>query len=149
MRNTPEEQIILDANKALWKQRHNMSDEDFETFISSPGHRNMSLRTKEMRKYKIIAEVIKSKYCNAGLKVGQKYVFSTMPSMLLPDESDAPFCIKALAPMGNVHYGFWDRLSAGIDPNEGLWTHVQCMDPGIERGGLGNVQFRVYAKKEE
>ena len=148
IQNTPEEQKVLDANKALWKQRHNMPDEDFETFISFPGHRNLALRTAEMRKYKIIAEVIKSKYCNAGLKVGQKFVFKVMPSVLLAEESDAPLCIKALGPMGDMMFGFWDRLSGGIDPNEGMWTHVQCMDPGIDKGGLGNVQFKVYAKKE-
>ena len=148
IQNTPEEQKILDANKALWKQRHHMPDEDFEAFISSPAHRNLALRTAEIRKYRIIAEVVKSKYCNAGLKVGQRFVFSAMPSMLLAEESDAPLCIKALAPMGNMMFGFWDRLSGCIDPNEGMWTHVQCMDPGIESGGLGNVQFKVYARKE-
>ena len=146
---TLEERQVIEKQKELWRQKHGMTDEDFEKFISSPGHMRLALRTGEMRKYKLIAEVVKSKYCNAGLKVGQKYTFSVMPSQLLVEESDAPFCIKALGPMGQIMLVFWDSLAAGVDPNDGMWTHVQCLDPGVERGGLGNVLFKVHAEKIE
>lgn len=145
---TPEEQRVIDKQKEMWKQRHGMTDEDFAKFISSPAHRKLALRTEEMRKYKVIAEVIKSKYCNAGLKVGQKYTFRVMPSKLLVEESDCPLCIKALGPMGQIMMGIWDRLLEGTDPNESMWTVYQCLDPGVEQGGLGNVSFKVYAVKE-
>jgi hypothetical protein len=145
---SPEQLQVIEKQKLLWKQRHNMTDEDYATFLSHPAHLKMSLRTDEMRKYKVIAEAIKSSYCNAGVKVGQKFVFRVMPSKLLVEESDCPFCIKALGPMGQIMFGIWDRLLENSDPNESWWTGFQCLDPGIERGGLGNVQFRVYVVRE-
>ena len=144
---TAAEQQTIEETKQFMKQHHGITDEDFARHISYPANRKMVLHKKEMDKYKIIAEVIESKYCGAGIKVGQKYVFKSIPNMLLVDESDCPLCIKALGPVSELMHGFWDRIMEGLDPNEGMWQYARCLDMGIKYGGLGSVVFKVYAQK--
>ena len=138
-----EEEVI----KQMMQQAIGITDEDFKTHIGYPQNLELARRTPELMMYKIIAEVTESKYCSAGLKVGQKFTFRTLPAMLLPDESDCPLCIRAIGPISNLITGFWDRIVAGVDPNQGMWNLAECMDPGVDRGGLGHVVFTVYAQK--
>ena len=83
----------------------------------------------------------------AGLKPGQKYVFQALPAMLLVEESDAPPCARALAPLGERLSGIWDKIMERADTSEG--EEVGCLDPGLENGGLGHVTFRVYTEKTD
>jgi len=129
-----------------FKQRIGMNNSDFNKFISGAANRKIIL-SKEMHEYKIIAEVTESKYCGAGCEVGQKYIFQTVPNMLLVNESNCPLCIKALGPVSELMHGFWDRMIEGLNPNEGMWQYAHCLDKGIEYGGLGHVVFKVYAQK--
>jgi len=129
------------------QQQLGVTDEDFQTLISAPGTRKWFENAAAIRKYKIVAEVVESKYCSARLKPGQKYVLRAAPPMLLPEESDCPLCIKALAPIAPLIMGFWDRILEGVDPNQGMWQMAECLDPGIGRGGVGHVVFRVYAQE--
>lgn len=145
--NTPEEQQIINATKQFMKQHHGITDEDFERHISYPANRKMILRKQELDKYKIVAEVIESKYCGAGIEVGQKYIFQGIPNLLLINESDCPLCVKAIGPVSELMHGFWDRIIEGADPNEGMWLYARCLDMGVKYGGLGSVIFRVYAQK--
>lgn len=138
---------VIEQIKQMMKQQIGITDEDFQTWISVPGASKMLARFPELMKYKIVAEVIEAKYCTAGLQVGQKYVFSAMPAMLLPEESNCPLCVRALGPIANLMMGFWDRILEGVDPNEGMWRKAECLDPGISRGGLGHVVFSVYAQE--
>ena len=138
---------MVEEMKQMMQQAVGISDEDFQTLISAPGASKMLGRFPELMKYKIVAEVIEAKYCSAGLKPGQKYVFSAMPAMLLPEESDCPLRLRALGPIAPLIMGFWDRIVEGVDPNQGMWQMAECLDPGIGRGGLGHVVFRVYAQE--
>ena len=144
---TPQEQQTIEEEKKEMR-KIGMPEKDIEIFLSHPYHVKLVVRGfPEMKKYKLVAEVVKSVNCRA--EVGQKFIF-TSRGKLLPDESDCPLCIRALAPMGQILFGFWDRfMEEGIELNEGMWDHFQCLDPGIERGGRGNVLFKVYAKKIE
>jgi len=144
---TPEEQQIIEETKKFMKQRHGITDEDFEKHISYPINRKLILHKKELDKYRIIAEVTESKYCGAGCKVGQKYVFQSIPNLLLVNESDCPLCIKALGPVSELMHGLWERIVEGLEPNEGMGQYARCLDMGLKYGGLGSVAFRVYAQK--
>ncbi len=130
-----------------FKAHAGLSDEEFEENISYAFNRRLIVRHDEMAQYKIIAEVVESEHCLAGCKVGQKFVFKAVPAMLLPEESDCPFCVKALGPVSDLIHGIWDRLSEGLDPNEGIGLYASCLDLGLKYGGLGNVKLRVYAEK--
>ena len=138
---------MVEEIKRRLQKAMGITDEDFEGFISFPNNVQIMKLFPEIVKYKIIAEVTESKYCFAGLKPGQKYTISGMPAMLLSEESDCPLCVRAIGPIANLVAGFWDRIIAGADPNQGMWQTAACLDPGTGRGGLGHVVFRVYARK--
>lgn len=133
--------------KQAMQQAVGITDEDFEKYLSFPKNLAIAEGTPELLKYKVIAEVTEAKYCSAGLKPGQKYVFQALPAMLLVEESDAPPCARALAPLGERLSGIWDKILEGADVSEG--EMVGCLDPGLENGGLGHVTFRVYAEKAD
>ena len=133
--------------KQMMKGAIGITDEDFKTHMSYPQNVKMTGRAQELMKHKIIAEVTESKYCMAGLKAGQKYTFNAFPAMLLTQESDCPLCVRAIGPIADLMVGFWDRIIEGVDPNQGMWYMAECLDPGVNRGGLGHVVFKVYAQK--
>ena len=144
---SPAEQEIIKKTGQIFKQQTGMTDEEYKKHISYACNRKLILKKKELDKYKFIAEAIESKNCGAGIKVGQKYVIKGIPNMLLVDESDCPLCIKALGPVSELMHGFWDRITEGLDPNEGFWLYSRCLDPGVDYGGKGSVVFKVYAQK--
>jgi uncharacterized repeat protein (TIGR04076 family) len=131
-----------------FKEHLGLSDAEFEEHISYAFNRRLMVRHDEMASYKIVAEVVEAQYCGAGCKVGQKLVFKSVPTVLLPQESDCGLCVKALGPVAELVHGLWDRMSEGLDPNEGIGQYASCLDLGLKYGGLGNVKFRVYAEKE-
>lgn len=132
--------------KQMMQQAIGITDEDFETYFSFPHNLKIAESTPELMKYKIIAEVTDAQYCTAGLKKGQKYTFQALPAVLLPDESDCPPCARALAPIGNMLGDVWEKLMQGDSKST---TVVECLDPGVNKGGLGHVIFKVYAKEIE
>ncbi len=101
------------------------------------------------RKHRIVAEVTESTHCAAGINTGQRYIFKTIPPVLVPEDSDCPLCIRALGPVTGFVNTIMDRLAEGIDPNEALFNTAECLDPGLGSGGMGKVRFRVYAEKKE
>ena len=130
-----------------FKEAMGMSDEEFEEHISYGFNRRLIERYEEMSQARIIAEVTEATYCLAGCEVGQKLVFQCVPAMLLPEESTCPLCSKAIGPVAELIHQLWDRMSEGLDPNDGQAQFASCLDLGIPYGGLGNVRFRVYVEK--
>ncbi len=123
-----------------------MSDDEFEEHISFGFNRRLMARFEEMSEARIVAEVTEAKYCLAGCQVGQKLILKCVPAMLLPEESDCPLCSKAIGPVAELVHQIWDRMSEGLDPNEGQAQFASCLDHGIKYGGLGNVRFKVYVE---
>jgi uncharacterized repeat protein (TIGR04076 family) len=144
---TPEDQEKLNRARLAFKQKYNMPDADWEKHVSYACNRNLLLNRDRLRKYKIFAEVVESRYCGAGIKVGQKYVFQTIPNLLLVAESDCPLCLKALGPVSELIHGIWDRMVEGLDPNDSMGQFARCLDPGVNYGGLGSVIMKVYARE--
>ena len=138
---------ILDEARKGMKARFGMTDKEFEKHISYPHNRKIVENMTELQKYKMIAEVVETKYCSAGMKKGQKLVFNLMPNELLPAESNAPLCLRAIGPIAYLAQGFWDRIIDGLNPNEGVWHIAECLDQGLEKGGLGHVVFKVHVEK--
>ena len=144
---TPSEREKIRKVGQIFKQKSGMTDADFQKHIRYACNRNLILQKEELDKYRIIAQVVESKNCGAGIKLGQKYVIQGIPNLLLIDESDCPLCIKALGPVSELMHGFWDRIVEGLDPNEGFWQFARCLDPGVDYGGKGSVVFKVHAQK--
>jgi hypothetical protein len=140
-----------EATKALLTQVVGVTDEDLAK-VSRPLEKMLS-NVPRMMQYRIVAEVTSSKYCFAGLKVGDKIVFSPF---LNKEETTAPLCPWALLPVFITLRPFWERtielLDRGIegidDLNDGVMTKLAgCLDLGLDAGGLGHVDFKLYAEK--
>lgn len=119
-----------------------MSDEDMEKITPEQEEELKSVGSKAGR-YRVVAKVVDSKYCSAGLKPGQKYVIEPAQQINL-GESTAPLCLGALAPLGYRMEVYLDRMghSADKDMTSGL-RGFRCTDPGIGLNGLGTVEFKV------
>ncbi len=96
-------------------------------------------------RYRMVAEVVSSKYCMAGLQPGQKYIVDT-GGILSAAESTAPMCMSAIAPLADKVHAFFDRMAI----NAGVLSPISgfcCSDPGINLGGLGHVEFVVRVEE--
>ena len=121
-----------------------ITDEDWHALKNnSPGVYRFFERMDQVGKYRIIAEVIESKYCAAGLKKGQQFVIEG--GALVPEKSTAPFCMRALAPLTGFINTILEKIVAGEDPNDRVFRVAECLDPGLGAGGLGKVRFLVKA----
>ena len=120
---------------------------DSEISKVAPNIQKIMSSYPKFQQYRIVAEVTDSQYCGAQIKKGQKYIFSALPPLLLAEESDCPLCIRALGPLTGFINSVMDRIAEGIEPDNGIFTIAECLDPGLEHGGLGKVHFKVYARR--
>ena len=136
-----------EVSRQILKQAINISDEDLERL--PPGVKKLISDLPDKLKWRVVAEVTESKYCFAGLKPGDKFVF-TFPVLNIA-ESTAPPCVSAIASLASYLSVMVDRVAEGVDPND--WVHAgqqfECPDVGLEHGGLGKVWFKLYAEKAE
>lgn len=99
-----------------------------------------------MYNYKMIAEVVKASHCGYKPKIGDRYVFAP-GGTIITEECTWPICVWALAPMLPFFYMYYDRLIAGLDPND-MWTeNIKCADIGTDCGGFGEVVFKFSFEK--
>ena len=140
-----------EATATFLKQAVGITDEDLAK-VQRNIEKIFSNASAAMQ-YKVVAEVTSSKYCFAGIKVGDKIVFSPF---LNPQETTCPLCPRALLPVLVALQQFWertfelfDRGIEGIDDlnNTAFAGIAGCLDPGLEHGGLGHVSFKLYAEE--
>jgi uncharacterized repeat protein (TIGR04076 family) len=124
---------------AFAKDMLGMTEEDIAT-ITPEQELEYKNTMENMAKFRIVAEVVKSKYCAAGLQVGQKFVFSGV--QIDGEASDCPLCVGAIAPLQRILAVYLDRCARNADVEAPLGG-VACVDPGLEVGGLGTVLFDV------
>lgn len=96
--------------------------------------------------YRLVAEVVSSKYCFAGLQPGQRFVVDNATSINI-EESTAPMCLGAIAPLIDRAHLLMDRVYHNAEPTAHL-PGFRCTDPGLELGGLGGVEFKVRVEKK-
>ncbi|MEE9202034.1 MAG: hypothetical protein V3U31_02420 [Dehalococcoidia bacterium] len=137
--------MALDAQtRDMLKGAIGMTDADLDRL--GPNIQAILAHFEDFTKYKFVAECTESQYCFAGIKQGQKYVFNTAPPIILP-ETDCPTCLRALAPITSIVNTMMERIASGMDPTPVVFQVAECLDPGVDRGGLGHVVFKVYAQK--
>ena len=96
--------------------------------------------------YRLVAEVVSAKYCFAGCKAGQKLVIDNA-TQINAQESTAPLCVGALAPLIDRAQLLMDRVYHKGDPGAHM-SGFRCTDPGLDLGGLGTVEFKVRVEKK-
>ncbi len=124
---------------AFAKDMLGMTDEDIAR-VTPEQEQKYKNTLENMGKYRLVAEVVKSKYCAAGPQVGQKFVFNGV--QIDRDASDCPLCVGAIAPLERSLAVFLDRCAQNKDVSAPL-SGTACTDPGLEVGGLGTVLFDV------
>jgi uncharacterized repeat protein (TIGR04076 family) len=117
-----------------------MSDEDMGKITPEQEEELKNVGSKA-GKYRVVAEVVNSEYCSAGLKPGQKYVIDPAQQVNM-GESTAPLCLGALAPLGQRMEVYLDRMGHHENMTATL-RGFRCTDPGFGKGGLGTVEFNV------
>lgn len=137
-------ECMMDEHKvqSIVRQAVGITDDDWEIFkTGSPGVYKFFTRIVKIGKSRIIAEVIESKYCAAGLKKGQIIVIQG--GALIPEKSTAPLCMRAIGPLTDFVNNILEKIVAGEDPNDRVFMVAECLDPGLQSGGLGKVRFSV------
>ena len=125
--------------RAVAKNVLGMSDEDIAK-VTPEQEQEYKNSIENMGKYRMVAEVVKSRYCAAGLQVGQKMVIDG--AAIDAEATDCPLCVGAIAPLERANAVYLDRCAQGSDVAAPLGG-VACIDPGFEAGGLGSVLFHV------
>lgn len=120
-----------------------MTDEDIAK-IPADRDREYLNAIQNMAKYRLVAEVVKSKYCAAGVQVGQKIVLHGV--QIDRDASDCPLCVGALGPLARSLGIYLDRCYHDRDLEAPL-SGFACIDPGLDVGGLGHVLFSLKIER--
>ncbi|MBI5506318.1 MAG: hypothetical protein HY899_16100 [Deltaproteobacteria bacterium] len=95
--------------------------------------------------YRLVAEVVSARCCFAGCQPGQKIVVDNLVQVNAR-ESTAPLCLGVLGPLMDKSHVLADRMNH----KGSLTAHMsglRCVDPGLDLGGLGTVEFTVRVEK--
>jgi len=141
-----------DKEARLWKRFKEVmdySDADVEKFKANPKFLQM-MSTPAFRTHKIVVEVVQSHGCVCQHKVGQRIVLNGNGA-LLRDECPSLMCISLVAQLPPVIAAVYERMVAGLDPDDLLLNTIGCSDVGIDCGGWGRVlaKIRVEGPKEK
>lgn len=136
--------VIDPVLKAYAKDVFDMPDEDLVklTAAEEQAYKNVG---ENMAKYRLVAEVVKAKYCYAGLQVGQKIVLDGLT--IDKEASDCPLCMGLVGPLLSNVLVYYDRclnnghLEAKLPP-------VACIDSGVDAGELSLGEVIAHVRVE-
>lgn len=129
-----------------WKgfQKHmGYTDEELKALQSDPVKSKyvQKICSGDMQDKYLIAEVVESRGCVAGMKPGDRIFFKGM-SVIDPERSD-PWCPY----IWNTYWftgGARNMVRQDIHPNDGFYVaYSGCADVGPEHG-LGRVVYKVF-----
>jgi uncharacterized repeat protein (TIGR04076 family) len=108
-----------------------------------PRVRQMEKLGRAAARYSIAAEVIKSRNCNSGYRVGDRFILD-VDGNFIPKFCPSRLCVYLISQMAIPVALINERLSEGLEPNQFHFMHqVRCLDVGVECGGYGEVRFEV------
>jgi uncharacterized repeat protein (TIGR04076 family) len=133
-----------------WKgfQTHmGYTDEELEAYKKHPKKAKFApiMCQPKIQKSTLIIEVVKSRGCANGLKVGDRLYFEGCG--LLDLKRSSRWCGHAMGhcmAFSNVAHNL---LIHGKDPNSMYYNHFPCGDAGIKHG-WGHVVFKAYVVDE-
>lgn len=139
--------MIKDENlKMMAVQMFGMSETDLDK-ITPEMETELLNAIPNIGNYRLVAEVVSSKYCFAGLQPGQKLVVDNA-TQINTQESTAPMCLGAIAPLIDRAHLLMDRVNQNGKPATLHIPGFRCTDPGLELGGLGSVEFKVRVESK-
>ncbi len=125
-------------------QRVGYNEEDMAHLgDKDPRTRHIRMLSQAARNYSIQAEVIESRHCNSGHRVGDTFVLDAdgnFITKLCPKRMCVYLISQLVVPVALIN----ERLSEGLDPNQfHFMRNVRCPDVGVECAGYGSVMLRV------
>jgi len=113
-----------------------------------PGLEKLYNNVVKTMAYQLVAEVVKSEACFAGVKVGDRLVFDPF---LNPGKSTGVMCPKALLPVLLEINALWETTMEWAESGkeelpEIVWRNVRCLDPGLDDGGVGGAVYTIHAE---
>jgi len=122
------------------------SQADLEHFQEGdPRLRQMEKLAKAAPRFSIEGKVIKSRHCNTGYKVGDRFILDVdgnFITKLCPEKICVYLSSQLVVPVALIN----ERLSESLDPNSFHFMHfVKCLDVGVECSGYGEVMLEMKA----
>ncbi len=128
-----------------WKgfQEHmGYSDKELEALQKDPVRSKyvQTVCSPEMQDKYLVAEVVESHGCMAGMKPGDRLYFKGM-TVIDPERSDGwcPYIYNTYWFAGGAR----NMVRQGLDPNSFYVAYSGCADVGAENG-LGRVVYKVF-----
>ena len=139
--------MLIGAAADLFKLSTGLDEEAMSKL--HPGLEKLYRSIPKTTAYQIVAEVVKSQACFAGIEVGNRLVFDPF---LNPQKSTGNMCPKALLPVLLEINALWEMIMEWAESGkeelpEIVWRNVRCLDPGLEDGGVGGVVYAIYSEK--
>ena len=135
----------MPIDQRLWRimqKRLKYTDEEMEVFKNDPRNIEIFEKSGELKDKYIILEVVESKGCNSGYKVGDRFYFDYAGNLLTrmcPDR----VCGYSLNAALMLVYAANELLYAGVDPNTMKFKRANCFDVGLECGGWGRIVLEL------
>ena len=141
-----EEKDKIDKRWKKFQEALGYSDEEIPIYRSNPRYVKAMERAPTFLTHKIYVEVVESHNCNAGHKVGDKFVLNGN-GCLIRNECPKLMCVHAIGAFMPLVYAMWERFYEDLDPDGLLSNIVHCPDVGCKRGGWGEIIMKMYAKE--
>jgi len=132
----------------LIQRRLGLEDQEFALVSENPKFQRLFENAIKGMQYRLVAEVVESKGCNSGHKVGQKLFFDSAGN-LLTREAPELVCSFLMPNLTVLINAFFENLMNGRDPNEVMFNRTGCFDVGHACGGWGHVTVEMRAELRE
>jgi hypothetical protein len=130
------------------KKRLDLEGEELQAVMENPKFQRLFENAAKGSRYRLVAEVVSSKGCHSGHRVGQRIVFDSAGN-LLTAESPKRVCTFLMPNLTVLINAFFENLMNGRDPNQVMFNRTGCFDVGPLCGGWGHVQVEMRAEERK
>lgn len=127
------------------QKRLGLKDQEFQVIRDNPKFQRLFENALRASRYRLVAEVVESKGCHSGHRVGQKLIFDSTGN-LLTRESPERVCAFLMPNLTVLINALFENLVNGRDPNEVMFNRTGCFDVGYACGGWGHVVVEMRAE---
>ena len=130
------------------QRRLGYTDEEAQKFREEPRNAAVLSKAKELMNKRIVLEVVESRGCNSGHKVGDKIYFDGAGN-ILTKMCPERVCGYSLSSALLMVYAANEMIHAGVDPNTMRFKRSGCFDVGLECGGWGRIVLELSVEESE
>jgi uncharacterized repeat protein (TIGR04076 family) len=128
------------------QQHMGYSEEEIQLFKENPRNADIMVKSAELMRKTIIAEVVESHGCNSHHRIGDKIYFDGGGN-LLTRLNPKKVCLYALNAFTPAVFAANELIYAGVDPNEMRFKRFGCFDVGVRCGGWGHIVMELKVEE--